>query len=114
LQVVLRETAERVATFTGEITAPKVATLEAMLELIGAVPPQGELAASVAAVVEPTPTLDSDTDQVRRRMLISRFTERPCCGSSRGRGDLQQDHLRHRLRTVDIRTPLDSLSRNTT
>ncbi|MFE7810744.1 hypothetical protein ACFU5P_01890 [Streptomyces sp. NPDC057433] len=41
LQVVLRETAERVATFTGEVTAPKVTTLEALLELIGAVLPQG-------------------------------------------------------------------------
>jgi hypothetical protein len=85
--VVLRETAERVATFTGEITVPKVATLEAMLELIGAVLPQGELAASVAAVVKPAPPLNSDTDQVWRRMLISRFsTERPCCGSRPGTG----------------------------
>jgi hypothetical protein len=62
------------ATFTGEITAPKVAALEAMLELIGAVVPQGELAASVAAVVEPVLPLDSDTGQVWRRMLISRFS----------------------------------------
>ncbi|WP_189807087.1 hypothetical protein [Streptomyces tanashiensis] len=39
LQVVLEETAENVATSTGEITAPKVATLAAMWEAIEAVVP---------------------------------------------------------------------------
>ncbi|MBH0247317.1 Tn3 family transposase, partial [Streptomyces cavourensis] len=78
LQVVLEETAEEVDTSTGEITAPKVATLAAMWEAIEAVVPRKELAAAVAAMVELAPPLDSDADEAWRRMLVSRFsTVRP-------------------------------------
>ena len=78
LQVVLEETAEQVDTSTGEITAPKVATLAAMWEAIEAVVPRKELAAAVAAMVELAPPLDSDADEAWRRMLVSRFsTVRP-------------------------------------
>lgn len=78
LQVVLEETAEQVDTSTGEITAPRVATLAAMWEAIEAVVPRKELAAAVAAMVELAPPLDSDADEAWRRMLVSRFsTVRP-------------------------------------
>ncbi len=78
LQVVLEETAEQVDTSTGEITAPKVATLAAMWEAIEAVVPRKELAAAVAAMVDLAPPLDSDADEAWRRMLVSRFsTVRP-------------------------------------
>jgi TnpA family transposase len=78
LQVVLEDTAEQVDTSTGEITAPKVATLAAMWEAIEAVVPRKELAAAVAAMVELAPPLDSDADEAWRRLLVSRFaTVRP-------------------------------------
>ncbi|MBD0691196.1 hypothetical protein BG452_08645 [Streptomyces sp. CBMA123] len=76
--MVLEETAEQVDTSTGEITAPKVATLAAMWEAIEAVEPRKEFAAAVAAMVDLAPPLDSDADEAWRRMLVSRFsTVRP-------------------------------------
>ncbi|MFJ9775391.1 Tn3 family transposase [Kitasatospora sp. NPDC101157] len=77
-QVVFDTTAEQVDTDTGEITPPKVDTLEAMWEQIEAVIPREELAAAIAALFELTPPLDSDADEAWRAMLVTRFgTVRP-------------------------------------
>lgn len=76
--VVFEVTAEQVDTDTGEITGPKVETLEAMWEQIEAVVPRQELAAAIAALFELTPPLDSDADEAWRAMLVTRFgTVRP-------------------------------------
>jgi hypothetical protein len=75
---VLEATAEQVDTVTGEITAPRVATLAAMWEEIEAVVPRKEFAAAIAAMFELAPPLGSDADEAWRRMLVSRFgTVRP-------------------------------------
>lgn len=77
-QVVFDTTAEQVDTDTGEITPPKVDSLETMWEQIEAVIPRGELAAAIAALFELTPPLDSDADEAWRAMLVNRFgTVRP-------------------------------------
>jgi hypothetical protein len=77
-QVVFDTTSEQVDTDTGEISPPKVETLQAMWERIEAVVPCSELAAAIAALFELTPPLDSDADQAWRAMLVTRFgTVRP-------------------------------------
>ncbi|WTA40218.1 DUF4158 domain-containing protein [Streptomyces sp. NBC_00846] len=77
-QVVFDTTSEQVDTDTGEVRAPRVATLDAMWEQIEAVIPRGELAAAIAALFELTPPLDSDADEAWRAMLVTRFgTVRP-------------------------------------
>jgi hypothetical protein len=61
-------TSEQVDTDTGEVTPPKVATLEAMREQVEAVIPRQEPAAAIAALFELTPPLDSDADEGWRAM----------------------------------------------
>ncbi|MFE5843842.1 Tn3 family transposase [Streptomyces niveus] len=77
-QVVFDTTSEQVDTDTGEVSPPKVATLDAMWEQIEAVIPRKELAAAISALFELTPPLDSDADEAWRAMLVTRFgTVRP-------------------------------------
>ncbi|UKY47592.1 Tn3 family transposase [Streptomyces inhibens] len=80
-QVVFDTTSEQVDTDSGEITPPKVETLEAMWAEIEQVVPRDELAAALAALFEPTPPLDSDADEAWRSQLLTRFgTVRPFLG----------------------------------
>ncbi|MCX4882258.1 Tn3 family transposase [Streptomyces sp. NBC_00847] len=59
-RVVFDTTAEQVDTDTGEISPPKVETLEAMWAEIEQVVPRHELAAAIAALFELTPPLDRE------------------------------------------------------
>ncbi|WP_435616135.1 Tn3 family transposase [Streptomyces coelicoflavus] len=80
-QVVFDTTSEQVDTDSGEITPPKVETLEAMWAEIEQVVPRDELAAALAALFELTPPLDSDADEAWRSQLLTRFgTVRPFLG----------------------------------
>lgn len=80
-QVVFDTTSEQVDTDSGEITPPKVETLEAMWAEIEQVVPREELAAALVALFELTPPLDSDADEAWRSRLLTRFgTVRPFLG----------------------------------
>ncbi|WP_327259728.1 Tn3 family transposase [Streptomyces sp. NBC_01240] len=70
-QVVFDTTSEQVDTDSGEITPPKVETLEAMWVEIEQVVPRHELAAALAALFELTPPLDSDADEAWRSQLLT-------------------------------------------
>nr|WP_237534911.1 hypothetical protein [Streptomyces sp. SID3343] len=73
-RVVFDTTSEQVDTESGAIGPPEVATLTAMWERIEEVVPREEPAAAIAALFEPAPPpIDSDADEARRTMQVTRL-----------------------------------------